>query len=148
MKITPQSEEEVANKFGLLPDGTYPFTVLDSRETPSKSEKNKGRMKFDLKLNVHGPDGDRHVYDYFADWFSSWKLRHFCASTGLLSAYEAGEVDGAKGGFTGRQGYVTVETDPANGNFKAKNAVVDYVVKESSSQPTATPTEADDDVPF
>lgn len=147
MKITPKTEEQL-NESRLLPDGEYPFTVLDSDEIPSKSEKNRGKMMFALKLNVHGPDGDQHVYDYFADWFSEWKLRHFAETTGLLADYEAGELNGAMGAFAGRTGYVLIKTEPA-GKYPAKNVVDDYVVKDSGPmRDQQGPTDGSDDVPF
>lgn len=146
MKIQPKREEEL-NSFDLLPDGTYPFTVLESGEIPSKSVKNKGRMMFAVKLNVHGPNGDRHVYDYFADWFSEWKLRHFAATTGQLKEYEAGELNGDASAFAGRVGFVTLSQEPG-GQYKAKNVVDDYVVKEQPKEANASAPPDGDDVPF
>lgn len=148
MKISPKSEEEVAPAFDLLPKGEYPFTVLESGEIPSKSAKNKGRMMFAVKLNVHGPKGDRHVYDYFADWFSEWKLRHFCGTTGLQADYDKGEVTGQSNAFAGRTGYVKVDIQPA-GNYPARNVVSDYVVKgEAKAASPNEPPRDDSDVPF
>lgn len=145
MKIQPKKEDEL-NSFSLLPDGEYPFTVLESDEIPSKSVKNKGRMMFAVKLNVHGPNGDRHVYDYFADWFSEWKLRHFCHTVGILDKYEAGDVDGRLGAFNGRTGYVKIKTGKPQGNYAAKNEVEDYVYN-GAVVSKGTPA-GDDDVPF
>lgn len=145
MKVQPKKEEEL-NSFSLLPDGEYPFTVLESDEIPSKSVKNKGRMMFAVKLNVHGPSGDRHVYDYFADWFSEWKLRHFCHTIGILDKYEAGDVNGSLGAFNGRTGYVTVKTGKPQVGYAAKNEVEDYVFKEAVTTPAPGPD--DEDVPF
>lgn len=150
MKVTPKQESELS-KFDLLPDGEYPFTVIMSDEIASKSVKNKGKMMFALKLNVHGTNGDRHVYDYFADWFSEWKLRHFSETTGQLTAYESGNLEGAAGAFNGRTGYVKLGHEDASGNYAAKNVVVDYVTK-GEAKPLNAPTppkEAEtDDVPF
>lgn len=145
MKVTPKSEDEVS-KFELLPDGEYPFTVLDSAEVPSKSDKNKGRMMFALKLNVHGSKFDSHVYDYFADWFGEYKLRHFAATTGRLSDYEAGNLDGTNAAFKDLQGWVKIGHQDAQGGFEAKNVVKDYIVKEKSVV-TEKPKD-DSDVPF
>lgn len=148
MKIQPKKEEELSN-FDPLPAGTYPFTVLNSDEIASKSEKNKGKMMFALKLNVHGPDGDRHVYDYFADWFSEWKLRHFAETTGQIASYDSGVLDGANGAFSEKTGWVKLEIEPARGNYSAKNVVKDYVVKEASPKTKdEKPFDNSDDVPF
>lgn len=146
MKIQPKKEEELS-KFDLLPDGTYPFTVLESGEIPSKSVKNKGRMMFAVKLNVHGPNGDRHVYDYFADWFSEWKLKHFADTTGQSKEYEAGELNGDASAFAGRVGFVKLGQEPG-GKYKAKNVVDDYVVKEQPKEANAPTPPEDDSVPF
>ena len=147
MKVTPRTEEEVQKKWALLPDGEYPFTVLESDEIASQSTKNKGKMMFAIKLNVHGKDGDHHVYDYFADWFSEWKLRHFAATIGRLADYEKGDLDGSLGKFNGKVGYVKIKTEQARGNFAAKNIVDDYVVREQAPV-TQEPPADDTDVPF
>lgn len=147
MKIQPKSEKDL-NNFSLLPDGEYPFTVLASEEVPSKSVKNRGKLMFALKLSVHGRDGDRHVYDYFADWFSEWKLRHFSETTGQLKSYESGELNGANNAFEGRTGYVKISHEDA-GQYPAKNTVEDYVVKgEAKAANEAKPPDESDDVPF
>lgn len=147
IKFQPKSEKELSN-FELLPDGVYPFTCLNSDEIASKSEKNKGKMMFAVKLNVHGPDGDHHVYSYFADWFSEWLLRHFADTTGQLTQYEAGTLDGKDGAFTGKVGFVKIKTEPA-GNYPAKNVVSDYIVKGEAKPASAeAPPGENDDVPF
>lgn len=146
MKIVPKTEDQLKREWPLLPDGDYPFTVLASLEQASKSEKNKGKMMFGVKLNVHGKDGDYHVYDYFADWFSEWKLKHFADTTGQSKNYQAGEMNGANDGFAGKVGWVKIGAEPASGNFKAKNVVVDYVVREQA--PVSQPPVDDTDVPF
>lgn len=165
IKFTPQAESELS-KFDNLPDGEYPFTVLESAEVASKSEKNKGRPMVKLKLCVHGKEYDRHVYDYFADWFSEWKLKHFCEAVGLAKDYSIGHVDPSDNQWQNRQGCVRIETenDPKYGK---KNVVSDYIPNENQTveaiqgkpaeikpeQKTATPQPAQpsgesDDVPF
>lgn len=145
IKFVPKKEEELNKGFEVLPEGVYPFTVLESGEIPSKSEKNKGRMMCALKLNVHGPKFDRHVYDYFADWFSEWKLAHFCKTSGQGAAYEAGAVDSDNNAWAGKTGWVEVGTEEYQG--KKKNVVVDYIVKEAATAQPPKPAE-DDSVPF
>lgn len=148
MKFTPKTEEqlkkEAQERFALLPDGDYPFTVLESNEKASKSAKNKGRMMFEVKLNVHGPDGDYHIFDYFSDWFSEWKMKHFADTTGQAKAYEAGTMDGTQNAFAGKVGYATIKTRPAKGEFAAQNEVKDYVVRGSAAVPAAKPDDSDD----
>jgi len=158
IKFTPKREEELS-RFENLPDGIYPFTVLESAIKLSKSAKNAGKEMVAVKLNVHGPDFDRHVYDYFADWFSEWKLKHFCDTTGLAADYAAGQVDPSDNSWQGRQGYVLIATDDARDGFPAKNVANDYGDGKKSSapatskpivkaeKPSAEPPESDD-VPF
>ena len=160
MKFTPKSETELT-RFAALPDGDYPFTVLESAEQISKSAKNAGRPMVKLKLNVHGKEYDRHVYDYFADWFSEWKLKHFCETAGLVRQYEAGEIDPEGNALAGRQGFVRIKlvNDP---QFGEKNEVDDYIapklkpLAETKAAPASKPKVAPsapaqdrvDDVPF
>lgn len=154
MKFETLAENELGN-FDLLPDGTYPFTTIASEEIASKSEKNRGKMMFAIKLNVHGQQ-DRHVYDYFSSWLSPWKLRHFADTTGHMADYEKGEMDGTKNAFQGWVGYVKIGHKDANGKFSAKNTVEDYIVREVMAKRSAgvtTPAKVEtadlgDDVPF
>jgi hypothetical protein len=123
LRFQPKTESEIS-RFSNLPEGDYPFTVLESSIQVSKSAKNAGKEMVKLKINVHGNDSDRHVYDYFADWFSEWKLKHFCEATGLGSAYAAGEVDPSDNAWQGREGFVriVIESDQIYGD---KNVVAD-----------------------
>lgn len=151
LKFTPKDESEIS-RFSNLPDGDYPFTVLESEIKISKSPKNAGKQMCALKLNVHGPDFDRHVYDYFADWFSEWKLKHFCETTRHANEYETGEVDPSGNAWQGRTGFVriTLKDDPKYGE---KNEVDDYLppapVVIPATKPNPLPSSGgDDDVPF
>lgn len=162
IQFQPKKESEI-KQFKVLPPGNYPFTVLSSQEQASKSAKNAGRIMCAVKLNVHGPDSDRHVYDYFADWFSEWKLKHFLETTGNASMYLTGNIDSTGDKWQGFTGFANleVENDPKYGE---KNVVKDYVPRQEQTvealdftDPTAAsrvakpaPTQpADDtDVPF
>lgn len=145
--FTPKKEEEL-KKFDNLPPGIYPFTVLESGEIPSKSEKNKGRMMCAVKLNVHGPSFDRHVYSYFSDWFNEHHLKHFCESVGIGADYAAGKVDSDNNAWNGKTGWVKLGIEEAKGNYPAKNVVDDYVVKEKGTAVPAPKPAESDDVPF
>lgn len=146
MKFQPKTEDQLKREWPLLPDGEYPFTVLASKEQASNSEKNKGKIMLAVKLNVHGKDGDYHVYDYFADWFSEWKLKHFADTTGQSKNYEAGDLNGADDGFANRTGWVKISTEPA-GKYPAKNVVDDYVVRGATPVSEQPPADTSD-VPF
>ena len=144
IKFTPKDESEIA-RFSNLPAGDYPFTVLESAIQISKSAKNSGKEMCAVKLNVHGPKFDRHVYDYFADWFSEWKLKHFCETTRNAKEYESGTVDPGGHAWAGRTGFVRIKVvnDPKYGE---KNEVDDYIPPVAVTQPAEPPTS--DDVPF
>ena len=154
----PKNESELSSGFDNLPPGEYPFTVMESGVTESKSEKNRGKLMCAVKLNVHGPDFDRHVYDYFADWFSEWKLKHFCEVVGLAKDYNDGVVKPDDNAWKGREGFLKLKIAPARGNFEAKNEVSDYLPEEHQTvesltkpRPSVTASEPqgpDDDVPF
>lgn len=130
MRFQPKKENEISSGFKPLPEGEYPFTVMESAIQISKSVKNAGKEMVKLKLNVHGPDFDKHVYDYFADWFSEWKLKHFCDTVGLSGEYESGEIEPNDNAYQGRTGYVSliIETNKETG--EDRNAVRDYVISE------------------
>lgn len=151
LSFKPKTENELS-RFKPLPPGTYPFTILESAEQESKSAKNAGKLMVKLKLNVHGPDDcDVHVYDNFADWFSEWKLKHFCETAGLADAYEAGTVDASDNAFEGRTGFVTLAIEEASEKYPEKNSVEDYgsatPVKPSKADANAHDLAADD-IPF
>lgn len=147
MKFTPKTEEEVLAK-QLCPEGKYPFTVLESSEVVCKSEKNLGKPMIKLKLNVHADDGfDYHVYDYIADWFMEFKLRHFAFSVGQGLKYESGILDANSNAFQGFGGWCDVGIQKSKNGQGPKNVIQDYVVKSESLEPKPKP-EPEDDVPF
>jgi len=151
MKFDPTQDADVdSGEWPLLQPGDFPFTVLKSDEIASKSVKNKGKLMFALKLNVHGPKSDVHCWDYFAPlWLSPWKVKHFAATVGLTAQYEAGEMDGTLDKFAGKVGYVKIGVEPANGNFPAKNVVKDYIVRDAKAKEAApAPPEDTSDIPF
>ena len=153
MQFTPKKESELS-RFEPLPAGEYPFTVLESDEVASKSVKNSGKMMLKIKLNVHG-EKDAGVYDYFADWFSEWKLKHFFDTIGASGDYESGNIDGTQNAFAGRVGMVRLGIEDS-GTYGLKNVVDDYVVVKAeqptkSAKPKPQPAQDSpgaDDVPF
>lgn len=155
MKITPKKESEISKGFEPLPTGTYPFTVLESDVAIAKSDKNKGKEMVKLKLNVHGRDFDKHVYDHFADWFSEWKLKHFFDTTGHASEYEAGDIDPSGNAYNGWTGFVKIGIEANKETGEERNNVLDYVVQKVAVKPVKMATntahqtpENNDDVPF
>lgn len=156
--FTPKTEDEVQAE-QLAPDGLTAFTVLESSEEISKSEKNKGKPMIKLKLNVHADDGfDYHVYDYIADWFMAHKFRHFFFAIGQGRQYEAGKIDASKNAFAGKTGWADIGVQKAKGDFPAKNIIRDYkpqgedskasTVAKDKPAPALNGCDPDDDVPF
>lgn len=149
MQFTPKSEKEV-NAHDLLPAGTYPFRVISAEEKTSKS----GNEMIALKLGVFHGEREQWVFDYLLESVA-FKLRHFCAATGLMEKYEAGQIHACD--LDAREGFVQIKIEPAKGDFQAKNVVKDYgkpVAKagsEEEAQNRAADEEAamrqDDDLP-
>lgn len=161
LSITPKSEKDVGGAFENLPPGEYPFTVMESGIAVSQSEKNPGREFVKVKLCVHGDGYDRHVYDQFADWFSEWKLKHFCEVVGLGKEYLRGQISPDNNAWKDWQGYCKIGVRPARGEYEAQNEVKDYLPEdeqkvdgakpESAHKPASkapTPPAEEDDVPF
>lgn len=161
MQFTPKAESELSKggDFGPLEEGEYPFTVLESDEVLSKSAKNPGKPMAKLKLAVHRPDGgEQWVWDYFADWFSEWKLKHFLDSIGCEQHYTQGIADFSNNHYQGRAGYVLIGIDKDGKTGKDRNVAVDYVVKQAAPKASVAGFAAikaavadapeSDDVPF
>ena len=147
MKFIPKSEDDL-NRIGLIPDGDYPFTVIESNEQASKSEKNAGRIMCALKLAVHSKEGrDQWVFDYFADWFSEWKLKRFAETTGHSKNYEFGNLDVNNNAAQGWTGYVRIKTETDN-KGKDKNVVDDYIVMKTEDVKKSKQTVKVDNVEF
>lgn len=161
MRFSPMSEDELA-RASLLEPGVYPFEVISASEELSKA----GNEMIRVKLNVFGPnDQQAHIFDYLMHHNPkvAYKMRHFCEATGLLQKYEAGTLSEAD--CEGKTGFVKIKIDPANGQYSAKNAVVDYVKPDAAPAAPEVPRKLtpeefnakhgvdagakfDDDIPF
>lgn len=149
MQFEPKTEDELSAGL-LLPDGVYDFEVIDAAEKVSK----KGNPMMVVNLMVYAPDGStRYVRDFLMEAIA-YKLRHFCAATGLLGAYNDGVLTSDM--CAGRPGKVKIVTESQDG-FPPRNAVKDYIVAEAGSVPTrstapapatAHTVHAEDDIPF
>lgn len=152
LKFVPKSEEEIkknSSQFESLPPGDYPFTVLESKEEISKSEKNNGKTMCAVKLNVHGPHYDRFVFDRFSDWLAEHKMKHFLEAVGLGEKYVSGNIDATNNAWEGRTGWVKIKIRKDDSKFNGQNEVVDYIVKNKEAAPATTPKPPEDDsVPF
>lgn len=149
MTFTPKTEAQLREQ-GLWPEGSYDFRVAEATECQSKA----GNDQIKLKLVIYKGEDTRFVYDYLTASME-YKLRHFCEATGLLAKYDSGRLNADD--MVGREGIVQIRIEPASGNYEAKNAVKDYVVKKAdirrpdtktASFPLTTNQPAEDDVPF
>lgn len=131
MQFTPKSEKQLKEEM-LIPKGDYPFTVDDAEETTSKE---KGNPMFAVKLKVELPDGKTRIV---RDWLMvgtasmEYKLRHFCAATGLLDKWNAGKIEASD--MYRAQGIVSIIQKDDGGDFGLQNKVKDYVVPEDGAE--------------
>jgi hypothetical protein len=155
MRFTPKTETECAEQ-GLLEKGEYDFEVVDASNEMSKARPEDGKESLPmikLKVRVFEADGasSRTIFDYLIESFPS-KLRHFCDASGILSRYEAGDLDAFQClNKTGRC-KVIVQKDKT-GNYPPKNSIADYVIKAAPALKPAgsvtgdAPAHTDDDLP-
>lgn len=131
----------------LLPEGIYPFEVLEAQEKKSK----KGNDMIELKLRVFA--GERTVQ--LLDWIMeamSFKLYNFCDYTGLKQQYESGALRGTD--CIGRTGYCKIIIqDDKTGEYPSRNSVKDYVAKPANTIEIKAAAEKakekeDDSIPF
>lgn len=133
MRITPKTEEEIANSL-LLPEAIYDFEVQTAIEKPSKN----GNDMIEVRLNIY-QEGEKVacITDYLLEAMA-FKLRHFCDTTGTLADYNEGNLQSDR--MVGLSGKVLliIKKDAA-GQYPDKNSVKDYIKK------TVKP---DDNCPF
>ena len=122
MKFAPKSSEELALD-GLFPAGKYPFEVIKSEDSVSKS----GNEMVKLSLKVYG-QGERvtTVFEYLMA-SNQQRLSQFCTFTGLAAKYEAGELEASD--CEGRQGWVCIKIQPAKDGYDPRNVVNYYCPK-------------------
>lgn len=146
MNFAPKTEKEVQES-GLVPIAEYDFDVLDAEDTISKKSGNP-MIKINIGLYIDGQVKNR-VFDYLLPAMEA-KLRHFCDTVGLLSQYEAGQLEAAD--CVGRSGRAKIGIDPAKDSFPAKNVVKDYVCRPAKplggSQSTQNENPDEGEIPF
>lgn len=132
MKFQPKKDEELG-AYGVLPAGTYDFVVSKAIDKVSKA----GNEMIELELVVSSTEGAKSkVYDYLLEALS-WKLKHFCASVGLLKQYEAGILTAERCKDLKGVCEITLQKDES-GIYHDKNVVKDYVAANVNNE----------DVPF
>lgn len=147
MKFQPKSEEEIKS-MGLIDEGTYPFEVLEAKESKSKS----GNDMIEMKLKIWDHQGrERICFDYLLEAMA-YKLRHFCEAANILDKYEAGQLTALD--CVGKQGYLELtiqagKQKPDGGYYPDKNSVKDYL-KEKPSAESGAPVDdfEQDSIPF
>jgi hypothetical protein len=159
MKVTPKTEEDLAKEgLGareLLRDGVYDFEVAEAtEETSSKT----GADMIKLKLTVFDSKGfPRTVFDYLMEGAMAYKMLHFAESTGLTRQYNSGELSAFD--CENKTGRLKIGKEPARGEYRAKNNVVDYeppATRPLAAKPAAAPAarakapvdDIDDQIPF
>jgi hypothetical protein len=124
MRFEPKSADEIAMD-SLLPEGVYPFEVMQATDKISQA----GNEMIELKLVVFGDESTPHVFDYLLEKLA-YKLRHFAETTGLLAAYEAGELTAEM--CLNKEGYCKLAVEKKAG-YDPRNTVKDYVVKDKTA---------------
>ena len=147
MRFEPKTEAEV-QEAGLLEPGTYDFEVVKAEDKVS----NSGNDMAELLISIERHDGRSvTVKDFLVAVDSmAYKLRHFAESVGLLASYERGEMIASQ--MEGLSGTCKIGIEPAKGDYRAKNKVIDYL-PQSGTATTGNGSKSkadlvDDEIPF
>ncbi len=112
---------------GLLPAGKYPFSVIKAEEKTSS----KGNPMLALQITVYAENGGQvTVFDYLMENKPA-QLEQFCRFTGMEALYASGKLEEAD--CVGREGWVCIKVQPAQGNYDPKNVVSYYCPKPEST---------------
>lgn len=142
MRFEPKSAQEV-DEAGLLDPGLYDFEVMEAEDKESKA--GNDMVALGLRIEDHNGRGLKVLDWLVATDGGAYKVRHFAESVGLLAEYERGDMPA--GLMIGKTGRCKITIKPANGEFRAKNAVADYVG--AAVEPvTRTAALVDDEIPF
>ena len=146
MNFTPKTEQEL-QELSLLEPGIYQFQVTIASDETSKN----GNDMIKLGLTVFDRRGNTHLmYDYLLEAMA-FKLRKFCAISGLLQKYNNGQLSAHD--CVGKQGAVQLIVQPGQpksdgGNYPSKNSVKDYVESSTPVVPQSVLDSVEEDVPF
>lgn len=143
LEFDPLSEEDCLM---LLPEGEYPFLVIDAAKNLSKA----GNLSIKVTLEIEHPPGQfTKIYDYLSTKLM-YKLKHFCDAAGLQDAYQEGKLDPQM--CLGRQGKCKIKRDAGEGDYQPKNSVKDYckpsIASLQSGNKAGTPDLDSSDIPF
>lgn len=142
MRFEPKTAAEI-DEAGLLAAGVYDFEVMEAEDTTSKA----GNDMAAIVLRIEDSEGRCFKVQ---DWLvatdgGAYKVRHFAEATGLLAEYEKGDMPA--GFMIGKTGKAKIAVKPAEGQYRAKNTVADYVLGGAVATSSA-PKDLDDSIPF
>jgi hypothetical protein len=146
--ISAEQAQSQKNTSDPVKPGVYDFEVTDAKVVQIKS-KTDGSEQIEFVITIYGTDGERcgRVWDYLQfDGKTAWKLRHAMYSIGLGADYERGTADPQA--FIGLTGKADIGLRKAEGVYKEKNIVRDYVPKETQGQQSVDWRPPKDDMPF
>lgn len=153
MKFTPKTREQL-QQMSLMPDGIYPFEVIEAMSTISKSDNEM--IKLTLKVWDHNGI-ERIINDYLLEAYL-FKLLSFCESTNLLDKYDSGTVlDTDCYGKTGKVHIIVkkgkpIPNDPERKNYPDSNSVKEYLKPDKAlgekSNSSNNDVPFDDELPF
>lgn len=153
------SEEEVQNeRYSLLEDGVYNFTVTKATGKMSKPKPGKeSNPMIELQITVWDGQGREHyIYDYLVGSRNmAWKTKHFCDSVGLSKEYSGGDFNefmAERKSGKAQIGFQAGKPKEGGGMYKDKNVIEDYVMTDSGAKKAPLAKDQDnefsDDVPF
>lgn len=139
MKFQPKSEKELAEA-NLWPVGDYSYEILEAEETTDKND----NPMFKLKVKVFKENGaSQNIFDYVSPTWMEFKLRHLAEASGLLVAYDNGEIEDYQ--FVGKTGRCKVNiSKDKTGQYPDRNGIGDYIATAN----TSTEEVLDDSIPF
>lgn len=147
MRTDPKTEQQIMEE-NLMPDGIYPFEVVEATDAVSKS----GNEMIVLKLRIVD---DQNIARTLKDYLlasMAFKLRHFCVQTGLMDKYDADDLKAMN--CVGKKGMVEITSDktprfaPDGKQYPVKNSVKDYPKDAVVPAPASASPEYDDSIPF
>lgn len=155
MKVTPRTENEIVEQ-GLLPDGWYPFRIIEAEQKTSKA----GNEMMVINVQAFRGAGSRFIKDFLMDnEFSARKLRNLANTCNILDKYEAGGFETHD--LENKEGYARIGVEKSkDAKFPAQNRIWDYAKEAPADSKTpvapkpapgsmSTAALADDDnIPF
>ena len=118
MNFTPNHEENETISEEMFPKDEYDFKVVYAKEKKSKS----GNDMIEIIVSVYDKGKIIRVYDYLLEAMA-FKLKHFCETTGLETAYTEGTLTAKM--CVGKTGRCKLEIQSSPG-FPDKNIIEDY----------------------